>query len=172
MHKNNQIKFFLVPILLLLALIVLILGTAFFFTNKFEQQVELTRENKRQLIQLEKEQERIRDLETVAKEVRKNWDRIDKLFVDSDVPLEFVRFIENLANQNNLNAEISSVREHETKQGQIQLSFVVNLEGNFIDMTTFLVQLENAPYLIEIEQFQIEANTKQNMNLTLSVLAK
>jgi len=89
-------------------------------------------------------------------DLRQDLEKIKKLFVNLETPVEFLRFLENLAQDNNLSIRVSLLRAGSDKDsnGAI-LQFKILIDGLFSDCARFLEKLENAPYLIAIEDLNI-----------------
>ncbi|KKU86544.1 MAG: hypothetical protein A2667_02130 [Candidatus Wildermuthbacteria bacterium RIFCSPHIGHO2_01_FULL_47_27] len=102
--------------------------------------------------------------------------RIDELFIDKDIPLDFSLFLQNLAKDNNLSSELSSGGSGAPKKEPWDfINFQIALEGNFRDVFRFIDQLEKAPYLIEIQGLRISSSATEKMvraYLSLKVFAK
>jgi len=89
-------------------------------------------------------------------DLKPDLEKIEKLFVNLEMPIEFLRFLENLARNNNLSIRVSLLRAGSDKGSNAAVSqFKVLVDGLFSDCARFLEKLENAPYLIAIENLNI-----------------
>jgi hypothetical protein len=100
--------------------------------------------------------ENLKKLSTIYKNYQQNLDKIDSLFIDKDVPVDFIKFLENTAQNFQLFIKVSSVGIEENKDelGQ-SLSFQISAYGSFSNFLKFLGKLENGPYLIEVRTLNI-----------------
>ena len=89
-------------------------------------------------------------------DLKPDLEKIKGLFVNLEMPVEFLRFLENLARDNNLSIRVSLLRAGSDKDSKAAvLQFKVLIDGLFSDCARFLEKLENAPYLIAIEDLNI-----------------
>lgn len=103
----------------------------------------------------------------------KNLKKIDSLFVDSDLPLEFIQSLEGIAAKNNLQIEIwPASKISSDDSGWSFLSFQVSLKGSFADFARFLEKTENSPYLAEIQSLNISAFKDGARNIEADLLIK
>lgn len=83
-------------------------------------------------------------------------EKIKSVFVDLEMPVEFLRFLEKLAADNNLSIRVSLLHADSKKNSDAAiLQFKVLANGSFSDCARFLEKLENAPYLIAVEDLNI-----------------
>jgi len=81
---------------------------------------------------------------------------VNKLFIDSEIPLEFVNFLENTSKECQLVMDI--LPNFETKKEKDSWSYSVfqlASTGSFSNFLKFLEKLENSPYLINIQDINI-----------------
>lgn len=88
--------------------------------------------------------------------LKPDLEKIEGLFVNLETPVEFLRFLENLARDNNLSIRVSLLRAGGSKDANAAiLQFKVLVDGLFSDCARFLEKLENAPYLLVVEDLNI-----------------
>lgn len=82
--------------------------------------------------------------------------QIDGLFVDPEVPVDFISFLEKTGKQSSVSIEITpfSVGKN-NKNTWPFLDFQVSVSGPFPSFLMFLEKIENSPYLIEIQNLTI-----------------
>ena len=98
------------------------------------------------------------------------FEKIDALFIDSRVPIDFVNFLKEAADSSQLSIKISSAFFREAKDGQESfLSFYISLIGSSLDITKFLAKLENAPFPIEIQNLKIAKSAENNIDSDFSI---
>lgn len=89
-------------------------------------------------------------------DLKPDLEKIEELFINLEMPVEFLRFLENLARDNNLSIRVSLLRAGENKDSNAAiLQFKVLVDGSFSNCAKFLEKLENAPYLIAVENLII-----------------
>ena len=110
----------------------------------------------------------LKKFETLYQNLEPNLGRIDDLFIDPGVPVDFISFLEETSKSCNLNFFLSlSSSKKITEEVWPSLVFQINLAGSFLDFSKFLEKLESGPYLIEIRDITInklrEAETKKEL---------
>ncbi|MEA3344145.1 MAG: hypothetical protein U9Q16_00455 [Patescibacteria group bacterium] len=110
-----------------------------------------------------------------------NLEKIDKLFVNTDVPLNLIKFFEEMAEDTELSIEISPFvpKQYETDVWNF-VGFKMFLTGSLSGFSKFLEKTEAAPYLIEIQNLKIRNITKRDpdyvgiieADLSIKVFAK
>lgn len=90
--------------------------------------------------------------------------QVDDLFIDSEVPVDFINFLEKTGYQSSVSIEIAPFSAgKKEKDSWPFLNFQVTVEGPFPSFLTFLEKIENSPYLIEIQSLNInQANDAKN----------
>jgi len=127
---------------------------------------------KNKIVYLSEERENIKKIENLYKTYQSDLERIENLFVDPEVPIEFVGFLEKTAVSSQIKLEISSMTRAAARGGDEQssattkkteqepwqsLSAQLLVTGSFSNFSKFLHKLENGPYLIEV----LDLNTKK-----------
>lgn len=120
---------------------------------------------KNDLFSLSEKENKLNEGEEFYNIYEKDIKKKNELLVDARIPVEFVRFLENMANELNLSIEISSLSVPEKKDDfWPSLALSVTTDGSFNDSMRFLDKLENAPYLIEIINLRINKSKEQDLN--------
>lgn len=82
--------------------------------------------------------------------------QIDDLFIDPEVPVDFIDFLEKTADQSSVNIEISPFSVGKKgKDSWPFLNFQITISGSFPSFLLFLEKIENGPYLIEIKSLTV-----------------
>lgn len=121
---------------------------------------------------LNQEREELRRMENLYKTYQADLDKMENLFIDPEVPVEFINFLEKNAADSQIKLEISSMTK-ETKKGDVwpSLSLHVLVTGSFSNFSKFLDKLENSSYLIETSDFNArklsdkEKQAEENKNI-------
>lgn len=112
---------------------------------------------KQNLITLQGERKNLKQLETTYQNYQHALEKIEALFVNSEVPVDFIDFLESTAQLSQQTIDISLVSTKETEdESWLFLSFQVSAIGSFPNFLKFLTRLENSPYLIEIINLNIK----------------
>jgi Tfp pilus assembly protein PilO len=112
---------------------------------------------KNKIVYLTEERENIKKIENVYKTYQSDLDRIENLFVDPEVPIEFIGFLEKTAAGSQIKLEIFSMIKKTEQEPWQSLSAQLLVTGSFSNFSKFLHKLENGPYLIEV----LDVNTKK-----------
>jgi len=96
---------------------------------------------------------------------------VDNLFIDSEVPVEFIGFLEREAEETEVALEIAPASPRDSRQDSWpSLTFQINANGSFPQFLQLLEKLENSPYLIEINNLNIsEAEEVGNVKSVFSI---
>ncbi|MDP3882577.1 MAG: hypothetical protein Q8Q48_00790 [Candidatus Staskawiczbacteria bacterium] len=116
-----------------------------------------------------------------AKEVQKfkaeygsyqqNLEKIDKMFVDPQNPLDFIEFLENLASDLNIDLVISPLVPSKDAKFKT-ISLTLTSSGEFSGTALFLEKIERGPYLISVNNFEASGEEKAKVILSVSVLSR
>lgn len=129
---------------------------------------------KGQLLSLEKKEINFTDLKKAYQSHQADFENIDTFFIDPETPIEFISFLENIAqsSQGVIKISLASEKKEETEIGPV-LAFNVSFDSSFPNFLKFLEKLENSKYLIEISSLNIKKsggeNFSGNVNATLSI---
>ena len=99
-----------------------------------------------------KERQTFKEFEKVYEELEPDLEKANDVFVDSEVPISFIDFLERTAYSSNILIEISSVDLIKDKKDiWPSLKFQLEIFGSFSNCLKFLERLENSTYLINIQ---------------------
>lgn len=105
------------------------------------------------LTALENQINALQDFQNNSLFYEQNIQKINQVFVSEEAPVEFIGFIEKLANKYGLEIFFPSVRDvSEKNRNRIITSFQTTLTGDYPFVLNFLKKLEQSPWLIKIEQ--------------------
>ena len=115
---------------------------------------------KKELILFKEEIGKFSELREVYAKLEPDLEKTDKLFIDPEVPIDLIRFWENMAADSGLLINISPI-DTKTEEGAKwkSMGFEVTLAGSFPNFLKFLEKTESAPYLIEIQNLTIRKLT-------------
>ncbi len=119
---------------------------------------------KNKIASLSKEKEGREKIEGLYKNYQSDLEEIEKVFVDPEVPIEFIGFLEKTATVSQIQLKILSMTQKiEKKDPWPGLSFQLSAVGSFPDFLRFLEKLENSPYLIETLELNTRALTEKEI---------
>lgn len=155
MSPKNKIYLYL-AIFLGTSLIFLFLIIPYFLKKIQGKSGELVSFEK-ESVSLQKEIENLRQLEGIYRDYQQELVKIKEMLIDSEVPVEFINFLEENAQISRQEIEISLFPQKKTKdEPWPTLSFQVSTSGSPSGFLKFLEKLENSPYLIEILNLNIQ----------------
>jgi len=125
---------------------------------------------KQEIILLTQESENLGEIKNALETYQSNLQKMESLFINPELPIEFVNFLEKNASQSLLFLKISSiVKNQQEKDVWSSFSIQVSTIGPFPSSLRFLEKLENSPYLIEVLNFKVERLTEKKLNSTFSL---
>ena len=140
-------------ILLIILFIIFLICPIFEEIKKNSKDLISQNEN---LVSLEVKVVNLKKFETIYQNLKPNLEKIDNLFIDPEVPVEFISFLEKTSRSCNLTLSLSlSSQKKIAEETWYSLNFQTNLTGSFLDFSKFLEKLEASPYLIEIKDITI-----------------
>ncbi len=107
---------------------------------------------KQALVFLEAKIKNLEDFKKIYPTISPNLAKVNDLFINPELPIGFIGFLEESAQQTKLAIEISPlpVREVEKTTWPF-LTFQIKTPAPFPKFLRFLEKIENSPYLIEIQ---------------------
>lgn len=116
---------------------------------------------KNRLLSLNKKIEDLKKFDVLYKDRKEILKQINSLFIDPEVPVDFINFLERTGSQSSVNVEINpfSVGK-DNKNSWPFLNFQATVSGPFASFLLFLEKIENSPYLIEIQSLTIGQPTE------------
>jgi len=134
--------------ILTILLIVLIIYP---FLKEIKKNSEELLSQKNTLISFSEEIKNLKESKKLYDAHRESLEKIDELFVDPEMPIEFINFLEKNASDSQLSIEVSPVAtvKKETDPWP-SLALQISAAGSFPNFLKFLEKLENSPYLIEV----------------------
>lgn len=134
-----------------------------FLWGQIQHNIQALNSVRKEHVKNEAQREALEEFKKIERAAGLNFKQIDQLFINKDVPYDFVLFLENLAKGNELSMELSGGGSGGSKKDPWdELTFQVTLEGQIPDALQFIAQLEKSPYLIDIQNIQISAISKSS----------
>lgn len=98
----------------------------------------------------------LQDFQNNSLAYQQNIQKLDSSFVSDEAPVEFIEFLEKLANNQGLEIALSSVKDASEKKGnRLTTAFQATIVGDYPVVLSFLKKLEQSPWLIKIDQVDI-----------------
>lgn len=166
--KSTTIKkvfvFFVIPGLLIACLLVLVIYP---LLKDIKNDSEEFLSTKTKLAALEADVENAKLLKDIYFSRQQELREINKLFIDSEVPIEFVNFLKKAADDSRISIKISlaPIRIEEKDL----LVFNISLEGSFSDTIKFLTKVENVHYITEIQSLTMIKQVKKEKFLVENI---
>lgn len=121
---------------------------------------------KEDLLFFERNIENLTKFQVRYREIEPNLEKISSLFIDTKAPVRFISFLEGLAENFQFPIEISTAQTPKAKEDLWpSLSFTIKTIAPFSQFAVFLEKLENSPYLIEIQNLNIQRLTEKELQL-------
>jgi len=121
---------------------------------------------KQKLVSLEAKIESLEKFKESYNEINPNLDKINNLFVDPEVPVDFMSFLEKTSRDCGISINTTLISaEKDDKDLWDFLSFQINSISSFSKFLIFLEKIENSPYLIEIESLNIRKLSEEDIKL-------
>jgi Tfp pilus assembly protein PilO len=115
---------------------------------------------------LEAEIENIERFKVIYEGLEQFLGKVDNLFVDEEVPVDFITFFESTAQESKIAIDIHPTSEGRSKGDPWDsLSFQISCRGTFPDFMAFVEKLENSPYLIEMKNIIISKKSAKEATL-------
>lgn len=111
--------------------------------------------NEASLIMLQSE--KMENFREKHKNYEDDFQKISQLFVDSQNPIEFIKFLEESARSSGTNIDVNLISSADGKQENEQrIVFQINAMGSFLSVLKFYEKLESGPYLASIQSSTIK----------------
>lgn len=148
-------------------LILSVLFVFFIISPIFSDIKEISRSlplKKQELAELEKKIENLNKFKNTLSEISPNVEKISNLFINLRAPIEFREFLEEIAQDSKVSLEISPAPLSQAANADPWLFNLLYLDiaGPFSNFSNFLEKLESAPYLVEVQNFNIAAEAKSS----------
>lgn len=113
---------------------------------------------------LVKEGEGLEKMKDFYRNYQSDFERIENVFIDPEVPVEFISFLENNANVSQTKLDILSMaKKSEKGDPWPSLSLQLSVIGSFPNFLEFLEKLEQGPYPVEISGLNTRSLTEKEL---------
>lgn len=105
-----------------------------------------------ELVRMKVDVQNVEEFERVTQEQQENFQKFDNLFINPDPPVDFIKFLEEKARNSQFELTIAPGNPQKIKEDLWpSMSFTISAKGNYSNFLRFLKQLENSPFLVEIQ---------------------
>lgn len=130
--------------------------------NKIKKNSEELLNKKANLFYLEKEVSGLKSIQDTKNIILDNLKKINEIFIDSEIPVDFINFLEKEAALSQLLIEVSPITMQKITTDFWPSSFFqITVEGSFPNFLKFLEKIENGPYLTEIINLNSNRKTEK-----------
>ena len=157
LKNRNSLAIFSLFILVIFLILFLIRPTFLEIKNISKE----IKGEKEEIAILEEKTKNIENFREFYQEKEENFKKLDNIFVNQEVPVDFINFLEKVSQVARISLKISPTTP--TKDPWPSLGFQLNSVGSFPDFLKFLAKLESAPYLIEIQDLTINKLTETEL---------
>ncbi len=124
---------------------------------------------KRELVLSEVRARRFEQFKETYGKLEPNLEKIGRLFVDPEVPIDLIEFWEKTARDSELSISISSISSRTAETAPwYSMGFQMNLTGSFPNFLKFLEKIERGSYLVEVKNLTVKRLTDENVSITLA----
>lgn len=121
---------------------------------------------KKELIFLQAKIENLEEFKEIYRALEPDLEKIDLLFIDPGVPIDFIKFLEKTGVDSRVSINISPISIKKSKIDPWSLmGFQITLAGSFSNCLKSLEKIETAPYLIEIQNLNIRRLTEREIQI-------
>ena len=144
-----------IAILLTLIIFLIVFGIWPLF-SEIKKKAEEIVSQKQSLVSLENKAENLTKFKIYYQERKSDLEKTEHLFIDPEVPVEFIRFLEKTSRDCQTSIKISPALSTKTpKDPWPSLTFQITSASSFPNFLKFLEKLESSNYLIEIQNLNI-----------------
>jgi chaperonin cofactor prefoldin len=115
--------------------------------NKISKEISQT---KTKLEEIEKRQKEIEKFKKLSPEIKGDLSKLENSFVNKEIPIDFVEFLEKIAKGLEIQSQISIL-----SSSKDSISFQIKGVGAPENVFKFIEKVENCNYLIQIERMRI-----------------
>ena|SRR3989304_321641 len=112
---------------------------------------------RKEILSLDSEIKNFSTLEKQYQQYKDNLAKIDQLFINAEIPIDFLRFLEELATTSGVAADISPVSSVRAEGKWSTFGLNLSVSGSYLNFARFLEKMENAPYLIRVKNMNIRS---------------
>lgn len=167
---KEKINLLLVLVAILLLNLFLMIGGVWFFRAKLFSSYFKARAHILELRTIDKQLDFAGELRTLVLEAQDDVASLDNTFFKREDVVSFLELLEKMAVIRDLDIVIHTA---EVVDGQkFSARFRFSLKGSFSDIASFITMLENAPYLVQLQELSLNKMGEENVSASLVVQAR
>lgn len=152
--KNKTYIIIAIWTIIILSLVLLIIWP---LLSEIKSNSEELLSGKNDAVILRAQSDQIENFKKAYDDYKSNLEKINKLFVDPQNPVNFIKFLEDTASASSIESKISLVPVAPQKDQSMGIvAFQLSSSDDFLKILHFSEKLENGPYLIEIQSVSIK----------------
>lgn len=99
------------------------------------------------------------------KDYKSDLEKIDKLFIDSKNPVNFIEFLETISYNSNVSSSINLVSSagDQNINGLPVAVFQISAKADILNILKLIKKIETGPYLIRIQNLTIKKSEQDNI---------
>jgi hypothetical protein len=117
-------------------------------------------QTKQKLDAIEKRREEIESFKKSYPEIRENLSKFENSFVNKEIPIDFVEFLEKMAKGLGIQSQISIL-----SSSKDSISFQIKGVGAPENVFKFIDKVENCNYLIQVERMRISKLSEAELKM-------
>lgn len=164
--KRKVINLVILIIIILLFFIFIILP----LLNEIREGSESFIFEKKRFTELNIKTEKLRNFQDIYQERQININRLNQLLIEPINPINFIKFLEEQADNSQLLREIDPIPRGREEDDYSYLNFRLKLEGSFPNFLKFFERLESGPYLVNILNLNIRRLEEEELAEQISAL--
>jgi len=143
--------------------------------NNVESKSEQLQQKQNKIAEVKMQSRQLNSLQQSLEKQEKKFKILDNLFINKEAPVQFLEFLEKTAAISNIEIDISPSAGQKNDEPWPPTFFEVRGVGQFEGCIKFMTKLEQAPYLLEIQDISIQKTTEEgkeeetNINLLIKV---
>ena len=140
-------------IIFAILVIVFLIQPLFSAIKKISQE---TISQRQKIVEVQAKIENLEKFKSDYQRIKTDLEKINTLFVDPDLPIEFISFLEKISSDSQVKVSITPGLPQKLKEGPWpSLTFQITSASSFPNFLKFLEKLESSNYLIEIQNLNI-----------------
>jgi hypothetical protein len=157
-------KIFFILIILILIAFSLMLLLIISLTKDIRKNSEEFLLKRKALASMEREFQEFENFERNSAFYQSNLEKLDNLFLNPEVPIDFIQFLEEESGNLGLLIKIfpSIVTSRETDPWE-SIGFQILLTGSFPNSLKFLEKLQTSPWLLEIQRTEVQRISEKEL---------
>lgn len=160
--KNNIYTIIVIYALIALFLVAFLIYPSF---KDIQNDSLIISSNKDKTSLIYAEMSELNDFKKKYESYKPNLEKIDKSFVDSQNPVNFIEFLEKVSSDSGVTSDINLISSQKKIDNDFSISvFQIFTKGDVLDVLNFIEKLEKSPYLVEIQKIMVKKFLKSNIN--------